>query len=189
MKAPGKPFMKAKNYCLFTYQFFGRILNDKLFNLFKWKKKNRTKQFTHFSLPPTSGTTSLSLVLFVSGFLCGSAGKESTCNLGDLGSIPGSGRPPGEGKGYPLQLHRGTPCTEEPGRLQSMGSQRVRHDWAPEQACTLSLCGLEELAVFVLKIIELIFCGVKFDASRLCCKFSAQLPGAKFPWTCASFCV
>ena len=130
MKAPGKPFMKAKNYCLFTYQFFGRILNDKLFNLFKWKKKNRTKQFTHFSLPPTSGTTSLSLVLFVSGFLCGSAGKESTCNLGDLGSIPGSGRPPGEGKGYPLQLHRGTPCTEEPGRLQSMGSQRVRHDWS-----------------------------------------------------------
>ena len=43
MKAPGKPFMKAKNYCLFTYQFFGRILNDKLFNLFKWKKK-KTEQ-------------------------------------------------------------------------------------------------------------------------------------------------
>ena len=29
--------------------------------------------------------------------------KESTCNAGDLGSIPGLGRPPGEGKGYPLQ--------------------------------------------------------------------------------------
>ena len=37
------------------------------------------------------------------GFLCGSAGKESTCNAGHLGSIPGSGRSPGEGKGYPLQ--------------------------------------------------------------------------------------
>ena len=37
------------------------------------------------------------------GFPCGSAGKESTCNVGDLGSIPGSGRSPGEGKGYPLQ--------------------------------------------------------------------------------------
>ena len=37
------------------------------------------------------------------GFLCGSAGKESTCNEGDLGSIPGLGRSPGEGKGYPLQ--------------------------------------------------------------------------------------
>ena len=34
---------------------------------------------------------------------CGSAGKESACNAGDLGLIPGSGRSPGEGKGYPLQ--------------------------------------------------------------------------------------
>ena len=37
------------------------------------------------------------------GFSCGSAGKESTCNVGDLGSIPGLGRSPGEGNGYPLQ--------------------------------------------------------------------------------------
>ena len=38
------------------------------------------------------------------GFLCGSAGKESTCNAGDLSLIPGLGRFPGEGKGYyPLQ--------------------------------------------------------------------------------------
>ena len=34
---------------------------------------------------------------------CGSAGKESSCNTRDLGSIPGLGRSPGEGKGYPLQ--------------------------------------------------------------------------------------
>ena len=33
----------------------------------------------------------------------GSGGKESACNAGDLGSIPESGRSPGEGKGYPLQ--------------------------------------------------------------------------------------
>ena len=33
----------------------------------------------------------------------GSAGKESACNAGDLGSIPGLGRSPGEGKGFPLQ--------------------------------------------------------------------------------------
>ena len=33
----------------------------------------------------------------------GLAGKESTCNVGDLGSVPGIGRSPGEGKGYPLQ--------------------------------------------------------------------------------------
>ena len=36
-------------------------------------------------------------------FPCGSAGKESACNAGDLGLIPGLGRSPGEGKGYPLQ--------------------------------------------------------------------------------------
>ena len=37
------------------------------------------------------------------GFPCRSAGKESTCNAGNLGSIPGLGRSPGEGKGYSLQ--------------------------------------------------------------------------------------
>ena len=37
------------------------------------------------------------------GFPGGSAGKESACNAGDLGSIPGLGRSPGEGKGYPLR--------------------------------------------------------------------------------------
>ena len=37
------------------------------------------------------------------GFPCGSAGKESACNVGDLSSIPGLGRSPVEGKGYPLQ--------------------------------------------------------------------------------------
>ena len=120
----------------------------------------------------------------------GSASKESACNVGDLGVIPGLGRSPKEGKGYPLQysglensmdcivhgvaesrtqlsdfltggsigkdsacsardltsvsglgrslkkemaphssiLAWGIPWTEEPGGLQSMGSQRVRHD-------------------------------------------------------------
>ena len=37
------------------------------------------------------------------GLPCGSAGKESACNVGDLGSIPGMGRYLGEGNGYPLQ--------------------------------------------------------------------------------------
>ena len=36
------------------------------------------------------------------GFSCGSAGKESACNVGDLGSIPGMGRSPGEGKAWLL---------------------------------------------------------------------------------------
>ena len=37
------------------------------------------------------------------GFLSGSAGKESVCSTGDLGSIPVLGRFPGEGNNYPLQ--------------------------------------------------------------------------------------
>ena len=41
-------------------------------------------------------------LLHVSCFPCGSAGKESSCNVGDLGSIPGLGRSPGEGIGYLL---------------------------------------------------------------------------------------
>ena len=46
-------------------------------------------------------------------FPCGSAGKESTCNVGDLGLIPALGRSPGEGKGYLLQyssLENSTDC-------------------------------------------------------------------------------
>ena len=48
------------------------------------------------------------------GCPCGSADKESACNARDLGSIPGLGRSPGEGKGYPLQysgLENSVDCT------------------------------------------------------------------------------
>ena len=60
----------------------------------------------------------------------GSDGKASVYNAGDLGSIPGLGRCPGEGNGNPLQYS----CLENPTdggawcRLLSMGLQRVRHD-------------------------------------------------------------
>ena len=59
------------------------------------------------------------------GFSCSSAGKESACNVGDLGSIPGLGRSPGEGKGYPLQnsgLENSMDC------IVSLGSQRLGQD-------------------------------------------------------------
>ena len=54
------------------------------------------------------------LFVFLVGFPCGSAGKESASNAGDLGSIPGLGRAPGEEKGYPLQysgLENSRDCT------------------------------------------------------------------------------
>ena len=54
----------------------------------------------------------------------GSAGKESSCNVGDLGSIPGLEKSPGEGNSYPLQysgLENSMDCIVH-------ASQRVRHD-------------------------------------------------------------
>ena len=49
------------------------------------------------------GLTLKSLIHFKLIFACGSIVKESACNVGDLGLIPGLGRSSGEGKGYPLQ--------------------------------------------------------------------------------------
>ena len=63
------------------------------------------------------------------GFSPSSVGKESACNAGDLGSIPGSGRFPGEGNGNPLQY----PCLENPMDRGAWwatvhGVARVGHD-------------------------------------------------------------
>ena len=53
-------------------------------------------------------------------FPCGLAGKESACNAGDLGLIPGLGRSPGEEKGYPLQYSGLENSTDSPwGRKES----------------------------------------------------------------------
>ena len=99
----------------------------------------------------------LYFILQYSWFTCSSAGKDSACNAGDLGSIRGSGRSPGEGKGYPLQycwaslvaqLVQNLPEMQETwvrslgwedalekgkaphSSVVSMGSQGVTHDWA-----------------------------------------------------------
>ena len=59
----------------------------------------------------------------------GSDGKESACNEGDPGSIPRSGRSPGEGNGNPLLFLPGESHGQRSlAGLQSMGSQRVGHD-------------------------------------------------------------
>ena len=72
------------------------------------------------------------ITLGFQGFPNGSMGKESTCNagdIGDVGSIPGSGRSPGGGHGNPLQYS----CPENPMDrgacgLQSMGSEECLSD-------------------------------------------------------------
>ena len=58
------------------------------------------------------------------GFPGGSAGKESACDVGDLGSIPELGRSPGDGKGYPLYY---SGLENDMDRI-SMGWQRVRQN-------------------------------------------------------------
>ena len=57
-------------------------------------KRNRTELFCKLN--------NIFIIYFL-GFPGGSAGKESACNAGDLGSIPALGRFPGEGNSYPLQ--------------------------------------------------------------------------------------
>ena len=60
----------------------------------------------------------------------GSDGQETICNAGDPGSIPASGRTPGERNCSPLQYPSWRiPWIEEPDGPQSMGWQRVGHSW------------------------------------------------------------
>ena len=60
------------------------------------------------------------------GFPGGSDGKESACNMGDLGKTPGLGRSPGDGNGTHSSVLASIP--EKPDRLQSVEPQRVGHN-------------------------------------------------------------
>ena len=93
---------------------------------------NLSKWFVFFSLLSWKLSPHLKEALYsFLGFPSGSDDKESACSAGDLSSIPGSGRSPGEENAYPFSiLAWKIPWTEEPGGLQSMGSLGVRHDWA-----------------------------------------------------------
>ena len=79
-------------------------------------------------------------------FPCGSAGKEFARNAGDLGSIPGLGRPPRERKGYPRQysgLENSMDCivhevAKSRTQLSNFHFHFVPSDWATRQWCSLS---------------------------------------------------
>ena len=62
------------------------------------------------------------------GFPDGSGGKETTCNAGDTGLIPGLGRSPREGNGNPLQYSHLENSMDRGAWQGSMGSQMVGHD-------------------------------------------------------------
>ena len=94
--------------------------------------KSKTK---HCSLPVSSlthGRLWLAAVIFCyspyfyRGFPGSSVGKESACSAGDLGSIPRSGRSPGEVIGYPLQYSGLENSTD----YIVHGGTKSRHDWA-----------------------------------------------------------
>ena len=78
------------------------------------------------------------------GFSGGSDGKESACNAGDLGLVPGSERSP-RGHDSPLQYsYWRIPWTQEPDGLQSMGLKRVERDWATNTLTNISGAKLEK---------------------------------------------
>ena len=109
-----------------------------------------------------------------------SVSKESACNAGDLGSIPGSGRSPGEGNGNPLQyscLENPMDRGEEPSRLQSVGSQGLERKpppsmvglW-PQGGTVNSKSALAKSfdADWTARALALCFCG---DWIRCCCSW------------------
>ena len=91
--------------------------------------------------------------LHVHDFPGGSDSKAFAYNVGDLGSIPGSGRSPGVGNGNPLQYScLENPWMEEPGRLQSMGPQKVGHNWATS-LFTLHVSYISQVTIFILDVL------------------------------------
>ena len=72
------------------------------------ERKAQSQKYDSLFKKQTSFSAEITAFIFTShivsqGFPDSSVGKESVCNTGDPSTIPGSGRSPGEGKGYPLQ--------------------------------------------------------------------------------------
>ena len=95
------------------------------------------------------------MLLYKNGLPWWLRGKESGCNTGDLGLIPGLGRSPGGGFAtHSSILAWRISWTEQPDGLQSMWSQRVRHNWVTKHSTALliRIIKLIELYNFCLKI-------------------------------------
>ena len=89
----------------------------------------------------------------VLGFPCGSDSKESTCNVGYLGSTLGQEDPLKEGMAiYSGILAWRIPWTEEPGELQSMGLKRVGHDRVTNTFTFNLSLGMHQSLVNLLKL-------------------------------------
>ena len=108
--------------CLWRAEWFNERKAFLLLRIF-----NRTNPYLKQTFLPIPSFFKKKKNLFfcIGGFPGGSDGKEFDCNAGDLASIPGSGRSPGEGNGNPLQYAWRIPWTEEAGRLQSTGHKEL----------------------------------------------------------------
>ena len=96
-------------------------------------------------------------------------------SAGDLGSILGSGRPPGKGKGYHFSILTWViPWTEGPGRLQSMVSQRVRHNWRANN--TLKLANYPSACISLANINPRQFSSVAQSFLTLCNPMDCSMP-------------
>ena len=97
-----------------------------------YHKLNQTMTLVVASTPNVVSFLKQINALYVSHFPHGTIGKEPTCNAGDardVGSVPGSGRSLRGGHGDRSSIFAWRiPWIEEPGGLQSIRSQRVRHD-------------------------------------------------------------
>ena len=94
----------------------------------------RVHHYCHLPLPKEFGVNlnkiyNTYVFIYIYGFPSSSADKDSTCNAGDPGSVPGWGRSSGVvNVTHSSVLAWRIPWTEDPGGLQSMVSQRVRHN-------------------------------------------------------------
>ena len=112
---------------------------------------------------PCNRTASLTLscslrrIILLVDFPSGSDGKVSVYNAGDPCLIPGLGRSPGEMAAHSSTLAWKIPWTEEPGRLPSMGLQRVGHNWATSLHFTSSYLSIH-LPVILQKWLDFSCC-------------------------------
>ena len=105
--------------------------------------------------------------LVILGFPSGSDGKESTCNAGDLGSIPGLGRSPGEGHGNPLQHS----CLENPHGQRSL----VGYNPWDHRVITTGLPGKSQGSLFVYLDVQ--------SCPTLCDPVHCSPPGRQEYWS------
>ena len=146
-------------------------------------------------------------------FPCSSVGKESACNAGDLGSIPGSGRSPGKGNGNSLQYS----CLENPMDRGAWWAivhtvTRVEHDWSDLAAawyffvnslsflCKCPLAFLLSFILFLFTVLRVAFMFYESEVTQscptLCDPLDCSLPGfsvhgilqaRKLEWVTISF--